>query len=53
MSRKNGRNRTPPNIESMVSLKVDNLSYRTTVEDLKRYFSRYGEVGKFNFKYNI
>ncbi|KAH9286157.1 Serine/arginine-rich splicing factor 2 [Echinococcus granulosus] len=37
--------RSPPRIDGMVSLKVDNLAYRTTVEDLRRIFSRYGEVG--------
>ena len=35
----------PPNIEGMMSLKVDNLSYRITPEDLKPLFERYGEVG--------
>lgn len=39
--------RSPPRIDGMVSLKVDNLAYRTTVEDLRRIFSRYGEVGMF------
>jgi arginine/serine-rich splicing factor 2 len=29
----------------MVSLKVDNLTYRTTPEDLRRVFERCGEVG--------
>ena len=29
----------------MVSLKVDNLSYRITPEELKPIFERYGEVG--------
>uniref|UniRef100_A0A0X3NY80 Serine/arginine-rich splicing factor 2 n=1 Tax=Schistocephalus solidus TaxID=70667 RepID=A0A0X3NY80_SCHSO len=37
--------RSPPRIEGMVSLKVDNLAYRTTLEDLRRVFGRYGEVG--------
>ncbi|CAL8072817.1 unnamed protein product [Calicophoron daubneyi] len=37
--------RSPPKIEGMVSLKVDNLAYRTTIDDLRRVFSRYGEVG--------
>ncbi|CAH1179006.1 unnamed protein product [Phaedon cochleariae] len=37
--------RPPPRIEGMVSLKVDNLTYRTTVEDLRRAFERCGEVG--------
>lgn len=35
----------PPKIEGMVSLKVDNLTYRTTPDDLKRVFEKYGEVG--------
>ncbi|XP_023017342.1 serine/arginine-rich splicing factor 2 [Leptinotarsa decemlineata] len=37
--------RPAPRIEGMVSLKVDNLTYRTTVEDLRRAFERCGEVG--------
>ncbi|VDD77031.1 unnamed protein product [Mesocestoides corti] len=37
--------RSPPRIDGMVSLKVDNLAYRTTVEDLRRVFTRYGDVG--------
>lgn len=37
--------RIPPNTESMVSLKVDNLTYRTTPEMLKRVFEKYGDVG--------
>lgn len=43
--RGDARNRRPPNIEGMVSLKVDNLSYRTTPEELKPLFEKYGEVG--------
>lgn len=39
------RNRRPPNIEGMISLKVDNLSYRVTPEELKPLFEKYGEVG--------
>merc|ERR1712080_15437 len=35
----------PPAIEGMTSLKVDNLTYRTTMEDLERYFRKYGEIG--------
>lgn len=37
--------RLPPRIDGMVSLKVDNLTYRTTPEDLRRVFERCGEVG--------
>lgn len=51
-SRSKGRNsgdpykgRRPPNIRGMVSLKVDNLSYRITPEELKPIFERYGDVG--------
>lgn len=29
----------------MVSLKVDNLTYRTTPDDLRRVFEKYGDVG--------
>ncbi|CAF0768878.1 unnamed protein product [Adineta ricciae] len=36
---------TPPNIDVMYSLKVDNLTYRTRVEDLRRYFEKYGPIG--------
>lgn len=39
------RGRRPPNIRGMVSLKVDNLSYRISPEELKPVFERYGEVG--------
>ena len=35
----------PPRIENMISLKVDNLTYRTTPDDLRRVFERCGEVG--------
>merc|ERR1739838_643093 len=37
--------RGPPNIKGMTSLKVDNLTYRTTPDMLRRAFERYGEVG--------
>lgn len=37
--------RPPPRIDGMVSLKVDNLTFRTTPEDLRRAFERCGEVG--------
>lgn len=44
MSRFDG-SRGPPSIHGMTSLKVDNLTYRTNVEDLERFFEKYGEVG--------
>jgi len=37
--------RIPPNTEGMVSLKVDNLTYRTTPDMLKKVFEKYGDVG--------
>ena len=37
--------RGPPAIEGMTSLKVDNLTYRTTIGDLERVFSKYGDLG--------
>jgi RNA recognition motif-containing protein len=37
--------RGPPNIAGMISLKVDNLTYRTTPDDLRRAFDKYGDVG--------
>ncbi|BFZ02856.1 hypothetical protein BsWGS_05895 [Bradybaena similaris] len=40
-----GYGRGPPTIDGMVSLKVDNLTYRTTPEDLRRAFEKYGDVG--------
>ncbi|XP_075153047.1 SR family splicing factor SC35 [Haematobia irritans] len=44
MSNNNG-GRPPPRIDGMISLKVDNLTYRTTPEDLRRVFERCGDVG--------
>jgi len=29
----------------MISLKVDNLTYKTTPESLRRVFERYGDIG--------
>merc|ERR1712241_743334 len=37
--------RPPPNVDGMVSLKIDNLSYRTDTETLRRKFGKYGEIG--------
>lgn len=36
---------TPPNIDTMYSLKVDNLTYRTRVEDLRKKFEKFGPIG--------
>nr|CAB3265880.1 serine/arginine-rich splicing factor 2-like [Phallusia mammillata] len=44
MSRGGGA-RPPPGVDTMVSLKVDNLTYRTSPESLKRAFEKYGDVG--------
>jgi len=44
-NRGGGGNRPPPRIDGMISLKVDNLTYRTSPEDLRRVFERCGEVG--------
>jgi arginine/serine-rich splicing factor 2 len=45
-SRGDGDHRsTPPNIDVMHSLKVDNLTYRTRVEDLRRCFDKFGPIG--------
>ena len=41
------RERKPaPDVEHMHTLKVDNLSSRTTEADLKEVFGKHGEVGK-------
>uniref|UniRef100_A0AAV2LEH9 RRM domain-containing protein n=1 Tax=Knipowitschia caucasica TaxID=637954 RepID=A0AAV2LEH9_KNICA len=37
--------RPPPDVEGMTSLKVDNLTYRTLPENLRRVFEKYGRVG--------
>lgn len=45
-SRNNGdRPGAGPNVDVMYSLKVDNLTYRTRVEDLRRYFDKFGPIG--------
>lgn len=37
--------RPPPDVEGMTSLKVDNLTYRTSPETLRSVFDKYGRVG--------
>lgn len=37
--------RIPPGVDNMVSLKVGNITYRTSCEDLKIIFGKYGHVG--------
>ncbi|XP_068084545.1 serine/arginine-rich splicing factor 2 isoform X2 [Anabrus simplex] len=37
--------RPPPRIDGMISLKVGNLTYRTTPEDLRRVFEKFGSLG--------
>ncbi|XP_008062491.1 serine/arginine-rich splicing factor 2-like [Carlito syrichta] len=34
-----------PNVEGMTSLKVDNLTYRTSTNTLRRVFQKYGSIG--------
>merc|ERR1712048_312649 len=43
--RDSAMNRPPRNVSDMISLKIDNLSYRTDQETLRRKFSKYGEIG--------
>ena len=43
MSRRRGFG--PPDTERLYSLKVDNITYKTTVESLRRAFEKYGEIG--------
>ncbi|XP_065206492.1 serine/arginine-rich splicing factor 2-like isoform X2 [Planococcus citri] len=45
MSRGGGSRGSSSRTENMISLKVDNLTYRTTPDDLRRVFERCGEVG--------
>ncbi|XP_061414128.1 serine/arginine-rich splicing factor 2 isoform X2 [Lethenteron reissneri] len=37
--------RPPPDVDGMHTLKVDNLTYRTSPEMLRRSFEKYGDVG--------
>uniref|UniRef100_A0A915PRX4 RRM domain-containing protein n=1 Tax=Setaria digitata TaxID=48799 RepID=A0A915PRX4_9BILA len=41
MSRRPG----PPSIDGLYSLKIDNISYQTAPQDLRRLFEKYGEIG--------
>ncbi|CAI5440882.1 unnamed protein product [Caenorhabditis angaria] len=40
-----GERRAAPAIEGLISIKVDNLSYNTSAQDLRRLFDKYGEIG--------
>uniref|UniRef100_A0A2K5WZV1 RRM domain-containing protein n=1 Tax=Macaca fascicularis TaxID=9541 RepID=A0A2K5WZV1_MACFA len=37
--------RPPPDVDGMITLKVDNLTYRTSPDSLRRVFEKYGRVG--------
>nr|XP_054295966.1 serine/arginine-rich splicing factor 8-like isoform X2 [Pongo pygmaeus] len=37
--------RPPPDVDGMITLKVDNLTYRTSHDSLRRVFEKYGRVG--------
>jgi len=37
--------RPPPDTNKLYSCKVDNIDYRTTTDDLRHAFSKYGEIG--------
>ncbi|OUS47867.1 hypothetical protein BE221DRAFT_58324, partial [Ostreococcus tauri] len=37
--------RERPDVNDLVSVKIDNLSYDAREEDLREAFSRYGEIG--------
>ncbi|EFO91556.1 CRE-RSP-4 protein [Caenorhabditis remanei] len=45
MNRGGGDRRAAPDINGLTSLKIDNLSYQTTPNDLRRVFDRYGDIG--------
>jgi len=45
MSERSEYRRPPSDVDNMVSLRVDNLPYRTHPEDLKPLFEKYGDVG--------
>ena len=37
--------RPPADVEDMSTLKVDNLTYRTTADALRKVFDKFGDVG--------
>jgi RNA recognition motif-containing protein len=37
--------RPPPDVHGMSTLKVDNLTYRTTPEALRKVFDKFGDIG--------
>ena len=38
-------NRRPVDMEELITLKVDNISYRTVKDDLEDLFGKYGRIG--------
>ena len=37
--------RPPRDVASMTSIRVNNINYRTSIDDLHKAFSKFGEVG--------
>jgi len=40
-----GRTRTPPYIDHLFSIKIDNLPFRSNMGQVERYFKKFGRVG--------
>ena len=40
-----GERKGPPNVEGLFTLKVDNISFKTTAEILREEFKRFGSLG--------
>ena len=37
--------RPPPDISNLFSVRVDNISYRTSADELRHMFEKFGEIG--------
>ena len=37
--------KAPPGLHEMHSIKIDNISYTTSVEQLRKAFDRFGDIG--------